>query len=104
MPSTTHAESTSQESELLQRAITLWRKAQVLYQGCSWEGRPEALAVAKQIAAGNPECEPLLSALLLDRNQLGGRKIIAGPESRRSGRQIRKSLRPSGPVISFRAP
>jgi hypothetical protein len=70
MSSTTQAEHTSQESDLVQRAITLWRKAQVLYQGCSWEGQPEALAIAEQIAAGNPECEPLLSALLSDRNQL----------------------------------
>jgi hypothetical protein len=54
----------------MQHAITLWRKAQVLYQGCSWEGQPEALAIAEQIAAGNPECQPLLSTLLLDSNQL----------------------------------
>ena len=70
MSSTIHADSTRQGSDLLQRAIALWRKAQVLYQGHSWQGQPEALAIVEQIAAGHPECEPMLADLLLDGNQL----------------------------------
>src|SRR5262245_49901614 len=70
MPTTIHVDTTSPGCALVQRAIPLWRKAQVLYQGLSWRGQPEALAIAEQIGAGHPECEPMLSALLLESNQL----------------------------------
>jgi hypothetical protein len=70
MSSTIHADSRSQGCDLLQRAIASWRKAQVLYQGHSWQGQPEALAIAEQIAACHPECEPMLADLLLDGSQL----------------------------------
>jgi hypothetical protein len=70
MSSIIHTDSTSQACDLFQRAIASWRKAQVLYQGRSWRGQPEALAIAEQIAACHPECEPMLSDLLLDGSQL----------------------------------
>jgi hypothetical protein len=68
-PPTLEARST-QARDLVDYAAGLWRKAQVLYETASWEGQPEARAIAEQIAASHPECEPLLVSLLLDSSQL----------------------------------
>lgn len=64
------ADNSSKGCELLEHAIAKWRKAQVLYQAPSWKGQPEARAIAEQIAAAHPECEPALASLLLDENPL----------------------------------
>lgn len=56
--------------ELLDRAIAIWRKAQILYDGPSWEGQPRATAIAEQIAATHPEFEAHLASLLVDPSQL----------------------------------
>jgi len=66
----TPVDRSSQECHLLDRAVALWRKAQVLYETSSWEGQPEARAIAEEIADSHPECELLLATLLLDSNQL----------------------------------
>jgi hypothetical protein len=66
----TPVDRSSQDCDLVDRAVALWRKAQVLYEASSWEGRPEARATAEQIAASHPECEPLLASLLFDNSQL----------------------------------
>jgi hypothetical protein len=70
MQASAPADNASQGCELLDRAIVIWRKAQVLHQAPSWKGEPEARAVAEQIAADRPECEPVLASLLLDKSQL----------------------------------
>ena len=57
-------------SPLLTRAIAIWRKAQVLFETGSWEGEPAAVAIAEELAAAHPECEPALVSLLLDASQL----------------------------------
>lgn len=67
VPSPEHA---VQDCELLNRAIVVWRKAQVLYETPSWKGQPEARAIAEQIAGSHPECEPALASLILDGSQL----------------------------------
>ena len=64
------AQTASQGCELVDRTIAVWRKAQVLHEGPSWNGVPEARAIAEQIAAAHPECEPALASLLLDSCQL----------------------------------
>jgi hypothetical protein len=55
---------------LLDRAVALWRKAQVLHEVPSWKGQPEARALAERIAASHAASESALAALLLDSNQL----------------------------------
>ncbi len=70
MQLTTVEDRPTQGRNLLEHAAGLWRKANVLYETASWEGQPEARAIAEQIAASHPECEPLLVSLLLDSSQL----------------------------------
>ena len=54
---------------LLAKAVPVWRKAQIVHQAPSWEGRPEARAIAEELA-GYPECVPFLFNLLADPSQL----------------------------------
>ncbi len=56
--------------EILERAFPLWRKAQVVHEGLAWEGKPEARAIAEEIAASHPECEAALVAALDNENSL----------------------------------
>ncbi len=60
---------TSAGETLLAKAVPVWRKAQIVHQAPSWEGRPEARAIAEELA-DYPECEPFLFGLLADPNQL----------------------------------
>jgi hypothetical protein len=60
----------TQRPELLEKAVAIWRKAQILYEFASWEGEPRARAIAEQIAESHPEYEADLAALLLDPSQL----------------------------------
>lgn len=57
------------EKTPLDRAVRVWRKAQIVHQTPSWDGRPEARAIAEEIAQ-HPEYEPLLLDLLADPSQL----------------------------------
>jgi hypothetical protein len=70
MQGRTPVDGPSQRPELLERAVAIWRKAQVLFENCSWEGEPKAVAIAEQIAESHPEYEADLAALLLDPSQL----------------------------------
>lgn len=63
-------DGTGRGSALLERAIPIWRKAQVFYAYPSWEGEPRAVAMAEEIAQSHPECETALATLLLDPSQL----------------------------------
>ena len=56
--------------EVVDRAVEVWKKAQVVYQSPSWEGRPEARAFAERIAAEFRQCEHKLVKLLSHENQL----------------------------------
>jgi hypothetical protein len=59
----------NQQTIILERALSVWRKAQVLHEGPSWKGHPEARAIAEEIAAAHPECEESLASLLADKCQ-----------------------------------
>jgi hypothetical protein len=56
--------------DIVDRAVEVWKKAQVLYQSPSWEGRPEARAFAERIATDFQEGEHKLVKLLEHENQL----------------------------------
>ncbi len=56
--------------EFLDQAVKAWRKAQVLYDGISWQGEPRATAIAEEIAKSHPEWTDHLFSLLLDPSQL----------------------------------
>lgn len=58
-----------QDGALLDGAVRIWRKAQIVHQSPSWENRPEARAIAEEIAR-HPEYESALFDLLTDSNQL----------------------------------
>ena len=60
----------SQPPELLERAVAIWRKAQILFEGLSWQGEPKAAAIVEQIAETHPEYESDLASLLVDPSQL----------------------------------
>jgi hypothetical protein len=66
----TCVEGPGRGSALLDRAVAIWRKAQILYETGSWRGKPEAVAIAEELAASHPECESALASLLLDASQL----------------------------------
>lgn len=55
---------------LLDCAVAIWRKAQIVYETGSWRGKPETVAVAEELAASHAECGPALASLLLDASQL----------------------------------
>jgi hypothetical protein len=57
-------------SRLLERAALLWSRAQVMYEGATWRGEPEPLAVAEEIARNHLECRDGLIELLSSKNQL----------------------------------
>jgi hypothetical protein len=59
----------SASETLLAKAVPVWRKAQIVHQAPSWEGRPEARAIAEELA-DHPEYEPFLFGLLADPSQL----------------------------------
>jgi hypothetical protein len=59
----------SASETLLAKAVPVWRKAQIVHQAPSWEGRPEARATAEELA-DHPEYEPFLFGLLADPSQL----------------------------------
>jgi hypothetical protein len=70
MQGQTTVDGPSQRPELLERAVAIWRKAQLLFEGLSWQGEPKALAIAEQIAESHPDYEADLAALLFDPSQL----------------------------------
>lgn len=55
--------------DLLDRAVRAWRKAQVVHYGLSRDGRPEATALAEEVAR-RAEFEPSLFDLLGDPSPL----------------------------------
>jgi hypothetical protein len=57
-------------NELIDRAIRAWRTSQVVFESASWQGKPEARAIAEEIAEKHPELEPQLIGLSADSNQL----------------------------------
>lgn len=69
MTNTTHEDGTV-GCEIVDRAIEVWKKAQVVYQSPSWEGRPEARVFVERIATEFRECERKLAELLEHENQL----------------------------------
>src|SRR5262245_28082247 len=80
-------------SALLQRAVGLWRKAQVVYEGPTRLGWPEPLQAVQDIAANHPECHDELVKLLdadsqlvvayalLTLQQMGSRFLESLPQS-----------------------
>jgi hypothetical protein len=54
----------------LEKVFAIWRKAQVVHQAPSWDGKPEARALAEEIAATHPEHEAALAAALADESAL----------------------------------
>jgi hypothetical protein len=58
------------DCEIVDRAVEAWKKAQVVYQSPSWEGRPEARAFVERIATEFRQCEHKLTGLLEHENQL----------------------------------
>jgi hypothetical protein len=64
-----NSQETPQDGALLDSAVRIWRKAQIVHQSPSWENRPEARAIAEEIAR-HPEYESALFDLLADSNQL----------------------------------
>ena len=66
----TPVDGPSQRPELLERAVAIWRKAQILFEGLSWQGEPKAAAIVEQIAETHPEYEGDLASLLVDPSQL----------------------------------
>ena len=66
----TQPQSNGSVRDALLRAVEVWKKAQVVHEWPSWEGRPEARAIAEQIALNHPECEQLLVNQLSAANQL----------------------------------
>jgi hypothetical protein len=57
-------------SDLIDRATKVWQNAQLVYQSPSWDGKPEARAVAEEIGSTCPQCEPALVSLLCHESQL----------------------------------
>ena len=55
--------------QLLNRAIAVWRKAQVVHESPAWEGQPEARAIVEALAQ-HPEVEHAVYELLADPSQL----------------------------------
>lgn len=56
-------------SRLLDEAVRVWAKAQVVYDSPSWKGHPPARALVEQVASV-PECHDGLVALLSSSSQL----------------------------------
>jgi hypothetical protein len=67
---TTAKPTTDDTKAYLDTAFALWRKAQVVHQAPSWDGKPEARALAEEIAASHPECEAHLAAALTNESAL----------------------------------
>jgi hypothetical protein len=63
------ADDQAADQALVERAVSVWVKAQVVHQEPAWEGRPQARAVAEELAR-RPDCEPLLLGLLGHGSQL----------------------------------
>jgi hypothetical protein len=57
-------------SAILERAVALWRKAQVVYEGPTQVGFLEPLAAVFEIAKGHPNCHDELVGLLSSDSQL----------------------------------
>src|SRR5262245_57240664 len=57
-------------ADRLERAVGLWRKAQVVHEGPTRLGFPEPLEAVLEIARGHPECHDGLVRLLAENNQL----------------------------------
>jgi hypothetical protein len=57
-------------SDLLDEAVEHWKHSQVVHQSPSWNGQPEARALAERIASDSPESEQRLFELLGHENQL----------------------------------
>lgn len=57
-------------ADRLERAVVLWRKAQVVHEGPTRLGFPEPLEAMLEIARGHLECHDGLVRLLSDTNQL----------------------------------
>jgi len=57
------------DTEILRKAAASWRSAQIVHQSPSWEGRPEARALAEEVALQRGLETPLWE-LLDDPNQL----------------------------------
>ena len=66
----TSVENENAGSDAIDRAVAVWKKAQVVYQSPSWEGKPEPRALAERIASKHRDCEDKLLPLLADDNQL----------------------------------
>lgn len=55
---------------LFERALALWPRAQVVFEGPSWEGKPEAAALTEAIAEHGSELEAQLIANVNHPNHL----------------------------------
>ena len=60
----------AEASAVLDHAARVWAKAQLVWEEPSWEGQPEARAVAEKVAAGPLEWQEALVGLLSSPNQL----------------------------------
>jgi hypothetical protein len=60
----------AEASAVLDHAARVWAKAQLVWEEPSWEGHPEARAVAEEVAAGSLEWQEALVGLLSSPNQL----------------------------------
>jgi hypothetical protein len=70
MKSSPSRRETDAADKIISRAVQIWKKAQVVHQEPSWDGRPESRAIAEEIARSHPECEQKLVELLVDNHQL----------------------------------
>ena len=70
MQSLTRINDPGRRPELLDHAIDIWRKAQILHDRRSCQGEPKSTAIAEEIAESHPELEAPLASLLLDPSQL----------------------------------
>jgi hypothetical protein len=59
-----------EHANTLERAVALWRKAQVVHEGPTRLGFPEPLEAMLEIARGHTECHDRLVRLLSEDNQL----------------------------------
>lgn len=62
-------EASPAREAIVERVIRIWRRAQLVHQAPSWEGSPEARALAEELAR-HPENEAWLVEALGDPSQL----------------------------------
>ena len=62
-------DGSSEGETLLDKAVRVWRKAQIVHMAPSWDGRPEARAIIEELAC-HAESESSLFGLLKDPSQL----------------------------------